>query len=121
HTATPPLARPRASFRPGHGPQPLRRPRVPAAHQFVELLLQGAGYGTSLAIADDAKINFAQTNDFRRRAAHKDFVGDIKLIAREGFLDHGVAKTPSQCDQAVASDAFQNPRPRRGVDNLISV
>jgi hypothetical protein len=54
---------------------------VPAAHYFVELLLQGAGYGTSLAIADDAEIYFAQGNDFRRRAAHKNFVGNIKLIA----------------------------------------
>ena len=25
---------------------------MPAAHQFVEVLLQGAGYGTSFAIAD---------------------------------------------------------------------
>src|ERR1019366_8140416 len=101
-------------------PQPLRRARVLSAHYFVELLLQSAGYRTSLAVADDAEINFAQRHDFRRRTAHKHFVGNIKLIARDGLFHHGVARIPSQRDHGVASDALENPCPRRGIDDFIS-
>ena len=61
-----------------------------AVHQFVEFVLQGAGYGSGLAVADGAEINFAQRDHFGGRAADKNFVGDIELVARDRLLDNGI-------------------------------
>ena len=92
-----------------------------SGYQCMKFFLHGAGYRTGLAVADDAKINFAQANDFCCRAADKNLVGDVKLIAGDGLLDHGIAQVPRQCDEAVASYSFQNAGARRGVDDLVAV
>src|SRR5208282_2600092 len=104
----------------GHGREPACRSGMPSLHQFVEFMLQGAGYRASLTVADDTKVNFAQRNHFRRRAAHKNFVGDIELIARDGFFNYGVAQIARQCDQTVASNALENPGSRGSADDLVA-
>src|ERR1700692_1574932 len=103
-----------------YGRQPLRRFRVPSCNQFVELLLQGAGYRPSLASSNEAEINLAQRNDLCRRAADKNFVGDIELIAGYRFFYDRVTEIASQYDQAVARDALENSGARRGDNNVVA-
>src|ERR1700691_2566525 len=92
-----------------------------SGYQRMKFFLHGAGYRTGLAVADDAKIDFAQGNNFCCRTADKNLVGDIELIARDGLLDYGIAQIPRQGDEAVASYSFQNAGARRGVDDLVAV
>jgi hypothetical protein len=44
------------------------------------------GDGAARAAADLDAVEFADGRDFSRRAGEKGFVGDIDLIARDGFF-----------------------------------
>ena len=87
-----------------------------SADQFIELLLQRASDWTSLAVADDAEVNLAQRHDFGGSAANEDFIGNIKLVARNRLLGHGIAQIAGEGNQAVARDALENSRTRRCID-----
>ena len=79
-----------------------------AANDGLEGLLQRARDRPHLARADDAKVNLAQGDDFGGGAAHKHFVRDVQLVARDGLLDHVIAQVAGERDERVARDAFEN-------------
>ena len=60
-------------------------------------LLDRARDGPGLPIADLPKVYFTQADTLGRGAAHKDFVRDIKLVARDGLFDNFISQIV--CDQ----------------------
>src|SRR6266568_7328864 len=93
---------------------------MPPTRRLLECILQGTRDWARLTVANRAEINFAQGDHFGRRAADENFVRNVELIPRDRFLEDRITKVPSECNQAVARDAFQNRRFRYGIDHLIA-
>ena len=85
-----------------------------AAGQFVKGFLKLPCYRAGLTTANGTEVNLAQPDDLGRRSADKNFVGNVKLVSRNRFLDNGVSHVSSNGDQTVARDALEDGG-RRGT------
>ena len=68
--------------------QPRGGARMAPAGEFVEFSLQGACDWAGFTVADGAEVDLPQADDFGSGAADEDFIGDIKLVARNRLFDH---------------------------------
>src|SRR5687767_7447507 len=59
-----------------------------APDDIVIHLLDLNCHGAGLAIINGTEINFPQADHFGGGAAHKDLIRDIKLVTRDGLLQH---------------------------------
>src|SRR5713226_10747824 len=75
-----------------HRRQPLRGARMASAGELVKFSLQGASDGAGLSAADGAEVDLAQAHDFGSGSADEDFIGDVKLVAGNRLLYHGVTQ-----------------------------
>jgi len=84
-----------------------------AANEIVIHLLDLTCDRPGLAAVDGTEINFPQADHLGGSAAHKDFIRNVKLVTRDGLLQHVITQFLRNREDRMACDAPSSLVPRQ--------